>query len=267
MLRIDENTYIDDTLVSCVEYQLFIDEMREQGKHYQPDHWTSYQFPKGQAHAPIVGVRFSDAKAFCEWLTRREAGEWSYRVPPFVKAEQYPLPNPVQSLLGYWASGQDGEAKFSWVGPISVTPRALITNDLAHEIDHAIADARPLDLTITRTRNMAIDSKRDNILTLARARNRYENINHTLDLALDRDRIVQFFINRDSDLARAMELTIDLDRALETDRALALDLAPHIHLDRANIRDLYNDIFTLQERIAGRSPAFEGIRIVKERKP
>ena len=28
MQRIDENTYIDDTLVTCAEYQLFIDEMR-----------------------------------------------------------------------------------------------------------------------------------------------------------------------------------------------------------------------------------------------
>lgn len=27
MQRIDENTFIDDTLVTCVEYQLIIDEM------------------------------------------------------------------------------------------------------------------------------------------------------------------------------------------------------------------------------------------------
>jgi hypothetical protein len=57
--RIDENIYIDDTLVTCVEYQLFVDEMREQGKYYQPDHWTSYQFPKGLARESILGVRRS----------------------------------------------------------------------------------------------------------------------------------------------------------------------------------------------------------------
>ena len=70
---IDENTYIDDTLVTCPEYQLFIDEMREQGKYYQPDHWTSYLFLKGHAREPISGMRKSDALAFCNWLTKRSS--------------------------------------------------------------------------------------------------------------------------------------------------------------------------------------------------
>jgi hypothetical protein len=60
--RIDENIHVDDTLVTCTECQLFIDEMREQGKYYQP----SYQFPKGQAQIPILRVRLSDATSFCE---------------------------------------------------------------------------------------------------------------------------------------------------------------------------------------------------------
>jgi hypothetical protein len=55
--RIDENTYIDDTLVTCAEYQLFVDEMREEGKYSQPDHWISYQFPGGKAKEPILGLR------------------------------------------------------------------------------------------------------------------------------------------------------------------------------------------------------------------
>src|SRR5215216_3807815 len=74
MQRIDENTYIDDTLVTCAEYQLFIDEMRDQGKYFQPDHWTLYQFPEGHAREPILGVRHSDAVMFSEWLTEREIG-------------------------------------------------------------------------------------------------------------------------------------------------------------------------------------------------
>jgi formylglycine-generating enzyme required for sulfatase activity len=109
MQRIDENTYIDDTLVTCAEYQLFIDEMRERAKYYQPDHWSSYQFPKGEAQAPIVGVRFSDAKTFCEWLTQREGGEWSFRPPAIGEAEKYKLTNPLHSPLGYWVAGTNGE--------------------------------------------------------------------------------------------------------------------------------------------------------------
>jgi hypothetical protein len=65
--RIDENTYIDDTLVTCAEYQLFIDEMREQDKYYQPDHWTSYQFPEGGARTNL-GVR-TDA-SLLNWINK-----------------------------------------------------------------------------------------------------------------------------------------------------------------------------------------------------
>ena len=65
--RIDETTYIDDTLVTCAEYQLFIDEMREQHKYFFPDHWILPRFSDGRGMYPILGVRFSDACEFCKW--------------------------------------------------------------------------------------------------------------------------------------------------------------------------------------------------------
>jgi hypothetical protein len=99
MQRIDENTYIDDSLVTCAEYQLFIDELREQGKYYQPDHWTSYQFPKGRAREPILGVRYSDAIAFCEWLTNRGDTDWEYRLPTEKEAQKHLL---KRSEHKYW---------------------------------------------------------------------------------------------------------------------------------------------------------------------
>src|SRR5512145_3354714 len=103
--RIDENTYIDNTLVTCAEYQLFIDEMREQGKYYQPDHWTSYEFLKGKAKEPVLGVRYSDALSFCAWMVEREDGEWSYRLPALIEADQYPLKYYFQIQIGYWVVG------------------------------------------------------------------------------------------------------------------------------------------------------------------
>jgi hypothetical protein len=193
MQRIDENTYIRKTLVTCAEYQLFIDEMRGQGKYYQPDHWTSYQFPEGQTHAPILGVRPSDAAVFCEWLTGREHGKWHYRLPTSDEVERYPLLVPAQSGLGYWIMGlDDDEFSFAWIGN---TPMG--------------ANILKLPCEYTRT------------------------------------------LNRDIDLS------IDLAQALLNE------------LQTANIRlsvlgTLINTI-TLQERIEGLSPAFEGIRIVKER--
>lgn len=236
MQRIDENTYIDETLVTCAEYQLFIDEMLGQGKYYQPDHWTSYEFPAGKALEPIVGVRRSDAVAFCDWLAKREGESWKYRLPTQEEASKFRIYPPKQSLLGYWLGGTDTPSRFAWIGNVPDNPRRIdfdrartiaIYNgsDLGRTRVHA--GALDLDLAIDQAQNIALFDK--NVLAHEQAR------------SLDRDR------------TRALDLARDrsLDRAVGDNRELALDL--------------YIDIFTLQERLAGRAPAFEGIRLVKER--
>jgi hypothetical protein len=68
-------------LVTNAEYQFFLDEMEDQGKHCQPDHWLSYHFPRGEGLCPVAGVRPSDAQAFCEWFTKRERSLLRYRLP------------------------------------------------------------------------------------------------------------------------------------------------------------------------------------------
>lgn len=111
MQRIDENTYIDDTLVTCAEYQLFIDEMRELGKYYQPDHWTSCQFLLGQARDPILGVRHSDAIAFCEWLNKESRVGFKYRIPH--KSEVTELN--FETRNGFWIEEEIGHYSISGV--------------------------------------------------------------------------------------------------------------------------------------------------------
>lgn len=205
MQRIDENTYIDETLVTCAEYQLFIDEMHEQGKYYQPDHWTSYWFPEGQARVPILGVRYSDTVAFCEWLTNREGKEWQFRLPTHKEASALPVKSFGISALGYWIL--DDNYQFAWIG---IAPK----------------NVSALDLDFTRGRAHEFASILD-------------DIDFNFDLAFTRELIY----TRNLDIARAC------------------DLAQSFKLD------FYNNLYTLQERIAGRSPAFEGIRLVKERTP
>lgn len=73
LLRIDENVEIDMSYITCAEYQLFIDEKLKADEYRQPDHWKSYRFPPGDAQKPITGVRSSDAKEFCEWLTQQQS--------------------------------------------------------------------------------------------------------------------------------------------------------------------------------------------------
>jgi hypothetical protein len=219
--RIDENTYIDDTLVTCAEYQLFIDEMREQGKYYQPDHWTSYQFSAGQAREPILGVRHSDAIAFCEWLTQREWDKWLYRLPTQQDAKLYPMNIRGTRPIGNWLNEQ---SQFAWIDSI---PKDAL----------ALGSSRELPSILNRDIKIPLNIERD--------------INLSRDVGLNIDRV----FDRTRVLSRAYDITVALEQINER-FYMVYTFAP----------DLFSDIFILQERIAGRSPAFEGIRLVRERK-
>jgi NACHT domain/TIR domain len=107
MLPLHQKTYMDTSLITCAEYQLFLDEKRAQGHSHQPDHWETVSFPKGSGKAPILGVRRSDAEAFCAWLTERDPQGWRYRLPfteelPVQEPEQWKI---LESEAGYWTSG------------------------------------------------------------------------------------------------------------------------------------------------------------------
>ena len=47
MMRVNDDLYIDRSPITHAEYQLFIEEMRAQGEHRQPDDWDVYQFALG----------------------------------------------------------------------------------------------------------------------------------------------------------------------------------------------------------------------------
>jgi hypothetical protein len=246
--RIDENTYVDDTLVTCAEYQLFIDEMREQGKYYQPDHWTSYQFSAGQAREPILGVRHSDAIAFCEWLTQREKGNWKYRLLSSSEALNYPMPTMDQQPLGYW---NEEVSRFSWVGGIPSDPRSISGGmNLPNPLFRAIG--RVLGYHPDRVFNFSSPLDMDHDRVIAR------KLDVVIAHAFDPD--LRFEVNRLSEQATGAErLREIMDRSSDPDI---------FEKDPPNDNDVFIllfDLFTLRERTAGSSPAFEGIRLVKER--
>lgn len=277
--RIDDDTFIDDMLVTCAEYQLFIDEMREQGLYFQPDHWSSYQFPKGQAREPILGVRQSDATAFCEWLASPKGKEWIFRLPTEDEASSYPLKPLSRSLLGYWVSQY---FQFKWAGAVS---------ENAHTIDLLGAVDRDLLLLRSRTieHNITIDLARAISLDLNNATNRMSAsfINQVIDKAIDLVSVLALSSDLSSAIDRAsahnfaIDLTIARDRAGNLARGLASDPPKAPDPISSNTRKLIIAdnhareidfglyilivICNIQERIAGRSSAFEGIRLVKER--
>jgi GTPase SAR1 family protein len=125
LVRLDETTYADSTLVTQAEYQLFLNEMRAKGSYRQPDQWPDLQFTPGEGQTPIVGVRPSDAHAFCHWLTERETGPWRYRLPTAKEQARPPLNTAAttenDSVAGYW---------FLNGGP-KLAPSSELINDFA----------------------------------------------------------------------------------------------------------------------------------------
>jgi hypothetical protein len=274
--RIDDDTYIDDSLVTCAEFQLFIDELREQGKYYQLDHWTTYQFPKGQARNPILGMRFSDAQTFCEWLTLREDSEWCYRIPKKEEIFTYSSITLSKSPLGHWVAGVRGNhQEFAWLGEKPIDVRS-INKPPAFEV------AFPFNLnnTLAQSRVRFLDvefstAELESSLHVVRKLSKEIEFLRIIDLARSRAQDIRRYIFRT--LYIKMDIPKALRRTFEIARILNNILTSNNHQNRTieftdrlgqaidNICKVTIDLFTLQERIAGRSPAFEGIRLVKER--
>ncbi|WP_414585421.1 GUN4 domain-containing protein [Scytonema sp. PCC 10023] len=65
LVRIDEKLEIDNSYITCAQYQLFLDYT---GEALQPQHWQNNRFPVGHAKKPITGVSWENANRFCVWL-------------------------------------------------------------------------------------------------------------------------------------------------------------------------------------------------------
>lgn len=299
MQRIDENTYIDESLVTCAEYQLFIDEMREQGKYYQPDHWNSYQFQEGMARLPVLGVRRSDAIIFCDWLNQQEYRMWKFRLPTGQEAIELPIEPYLQLPLGHWLNEED---LFAWIGSVPNDVRQIkdlflkeidpdLTQALQRHLHEELAQGQYFDLDDDEinsdhhdpygARERAQKRREESISTFTRAQTNHEFrlkeleriririFEQSFPLHLDKGQALnqehELFLSQalDRSPARNANLLKLLDNVLNVTRVLVFNRRFNEIFDHTF--NLFMDLFTLQERIIGRSPAFEGIRLVKER--
>lgn len=195
---LDERRDIDPAYLSCVEYQLFLDETRAGDRCRQPDHWPEPRFPRGQAREPIRGIRPDDAAAFCEWLSNRCGGEARFR-----------LPRPDEAALRLSNSGKvDDEASplATWCEENSVVTLAARSD----------ADERRIEPL------------------LAGLSNRIAPVAPHFGLTLDLDPVR----NRAFDHAIARTLALDVAdaRALAFDQALVFAFARSHHGDDAIVR-------------------------------
>ncbi len=224
MIAVDEGIFVDPGYVSHAEYQLFLEEERALGRYHQPDHWQGFRFPQGYASAPVVGVRSSDAAAFCDWLNARD-GAFAFRLPAPGEMEQYRLgiaENSPGTIVGFWT-----DHGFERIRPFPHLPsdylKNLFESDLS-EKSSALALTRELD----RERN------------LIRELDHYLNLARELALAPDRDRPLTLDHDFDPQVDRKFGL-IDRDRPRALARDLDLDLYRNLNWEFERDRDFDRD--------------------------
>ncbi len=199
--RVDEQREIDPDFVTCAEYQLFLDDMRERGYYYQPDHWTALHFSMGTSGQPVAGLRYEDARDFCIWLSMRQGGTLRFRLPRPEEARQYSASN---TSLSCWCA--DGE-QYSLVG-LTQRHEGAIRTDIERLPMLSLRPSIPLE----RSLNREVDSVFDHDVIKA--------LNMQLDPALEKavvhaiGHVRELIITRAFDLGVVISPDLDLARVL-----------------------------------------------------
>ena len=235
----------DDSLITCAEYQIFLDEQRPESQFYQPDHWPGYRYPAGHGLRPVVGMRPDDAAAFCAWLTEREPGEWAYRLPTAHEVRSSARLAETAAGLGYWTATPAGErsgeerviVELAWVDgsrPLGISEIAVtekVEADLTRDLLHLTADDLPRDMECRQLLAEALALGRDLDHDLGHA----QDPNHDLEgaQALAHDLAIALGVDLGLDMDIEFELARDRERNLGYDLSLAREPDPGPDADAA----------------------------------
>ena len=285
MNRMYDYTYADTSLVSSAEYQLFLDEQMLVGKYRQPDHWQALSFPQNTGKLPVLGVRCSDALAFCKWLTERDRDKWFYRLPhPEEQLFNHTYGQLTMDVeTGYWNSG----GSFFWSHgrePDGLHRNGNYSSRLTDyinflNIDLFLSYARDIDGAIKLTlqhrcideiaREMGIsDFERDRGFTPATE----ADLRHALDRTHlpNHEQFIDIFIalisNRITLLLAIQENATKIRKRERSRKPNDMDDLITALLDASKkSQSLHLDLLLLKARFAGLA-ASEGILLIKERK-
>ena len=73
---ITEDYYLSKYKVTNAQYKAFCDAT----DHKTPKYWKNGSYPEGKAEHPVLNVSYSDAVAYCAWLSGQYE-DWNFRLP------------------------------------------------------------------------------------------------------------------------------------------------------------------------------------------
>jgi hypothetical protein len=185
MIALGNGTYVDRSLVTCAEYQLFLDAQQFQGRFCQPDHWKTGTIVEDQGNNAVLGVRASDARAFCQWLTEQDTEGWRYRLPVLdewdeLEGSEASISESLPPGSGCWIA-LEVEPGTTWKGRCLLFPETVssmiqtfIADDWSRQPAELAEFALPLRLAHQLTRLLSCELEQDIHSHLALAHERFQ---------------------------------------------------------------------------------------------
>ena len=113
---ITDDYYISAYKVTNKQYKTFIDETDRKA----PSYWKNNNYPIGKAEHPVLNISYSDAVAYCEWLSAKYDG-WKFRLPTEAEWENAAMGEYYGNSSVKYPDGTSGPKYNTETGELSTT--------------------------------------------------------------------------------------------------------------------------------------------------
>jgi small GTP-binding protein len=270
MMRVNQDLYVAESLITNAEYRLFIEEQRISNQY--PNHKFKKPFLADSGQKAVTGLQASDAVAFCEWLSKRDKLGFHYRLPYSGEF------NPLVSKIGYWTQKEDKPAyeleeqarhELSLRG-LESRLRSLIARDIANDPDAALARLSKFEYALKRAfgrkahRTFTLGLARDFVHDRAHSRVHNDNqpTSHSEDSTWYAHFMAWLVTHKLLTLLREEPKPRSWLEQFDRHRIIIPPLEQKVLAEE--YFELYNDLANLEEGSLGTLVTNHGIRIVGE---
>lgn len=113
---IENDYYLSAYKVTNAQYAVFVSETG----HKTPSYWKNGTYPQGKADHPVLNVSYSDAVAYCAWLSEKY-DNWSFRLPTEAEWENAAMGTYYNDQTVKYPIGNESPSYDSATGALSTS--------------------------------------------------------------------------------------------------------------------------------------------------